>query len=89
MLIYNILLKRIVLNVPPNSESSATNTLERPLKRRKSRGSRGSRNKRKGDAAAGGGGGEITPKRQSREYRDEVNRDELSKNRSSGKTDFQ
>ena len=54
----------------PTQESSATNTLERPLKRRKSRGSRGSRNKRKGE----GGGGEITPKRQSREYRDEVNR---------------
>ena len=53
----------------PHLESSATNTLERPLKRRKSRGSRGSRNKRKGEA-----GGEITPKRQSREYRDEVNR---------------
>ena len=38
------------------------------MKRRKSRGSRGSRNKRKGE------GGEITPKRQSREYRDEINR---------------
>ena len=52
----------------PQAESSANNTLERPLKRRKSRGSRGSKNKRKGD----GGGEETTPKRQSREYRDAI-----------------
>ena len=60
----------------PQPESSANNTLERPLKRRKSRGSRGSKNKRKGDGGGGGGGGgggeEATPKRQSREYRDAI-----------------